>query len=79
MYDFMFCMQRDCKTCKRFKECELNDVKKRIKILISELNKRGKNISMCEILYLKVGEQMWEKVGSEYELYERLMKVWEEN
>lgn len=54
-------------------------LKKRIKILISELNKRGKNISMCEILYLKVGEQMWEKVGSEYELYERLMKVWEEN
>ena len=38
MYDFMYCMQRDCKTCKRFKECDLNDVEEKNK----DSNKRIK-------------------------------------
>lgn len=38
MYDFMYCMQRDCKMCKRFKECDLNDVEEKNK----DTNKRIK-------------------------------------
>ncbi len=54
-------------------------LKRRIKILINELNKRGKNISVSEICYIKIDDEKWEKVGSEYELYERLMKEWGAN
>lgn len=54
-------------------------LKRRIKILINELNKKGKKISTCEIRYLKIGDGMWEKVESEYELYERLIAEWEES
>ena len=53
------------------------NLRKRIKILINELNKRGKNILVSEVRYLKVDDENWEKVGSEYELYERLMQEWE--
>lgn len=54
-------------------------LRKRIKILINELNKKGKNIITCDIHYIKVDEENWERVGSEYELYERLMDEWEES
>lgn len=53
------------------------NIRKRIKILISELNKRGKKILVSEVRYLKINDENWEKVGSEYELYERLMQEWE--
>lgn len=52
-------------------------IRKRIKIMVNELNKRGKNIATCEIHYIKIGDKNWERVGSEYELYERLMNEWE--
>lgn len=52
-------------------------LKRRIKILLSELSKRGKNVSMYEVHYLKIDDNNWEKVESEYELYERLMQEWE--
>lgn len=53
------------------------NLRKRIKILISELNQKGKNILISEVRYIKVNNKKWEKIGSEYELYERLMKEWE--
>ena len=44
---------------------------------MSELKRKGKNIIVTEIHYIKIDNKKWEKVGSEYELYERLMKEWE--
>lgn len=57
----------------------LMTLRRRIKILVNELKRKRKNIAIAEIHYIKIGDGKWETVGSEYELYERLMQEWEES
>ena len=46
------CMKYDCKNCKRFKECELNDVKKKNKDSNKRAKqKRKKHLSIRSALY----------------------------
>lgn len=54
-------------------------LKRRIDILINELRKRGKDIKISKVYYLKIDENPYEKLGGDYEVYERLMKEWEES
>lgn len=54
-------------------------LKRRIDILINELRKRGKDIKISKVYYLKIDENSCEKLGGDYEVYERLMKEWEES
>lgn len=53
-------------------------LKRRIKILISELEKRGKSIQVSQIHFINIDGNGWERLGSEYEVYGRLMEEWEE-
>lgn len=54
-------------------------LKRRIDILVNELRKRGKEIKIAKIYYLKIDDERYEKISGEYELYERLMREWEES
>ena len=54
-------------------------LKRRIDILINELRKRGKDIKISKVYYLKIDENPCEKINGDYEVYERLMKEWEES
>jgi hypothetical protein len=54
-------------------------LKRRIDILINELRKRGKDIKISKMYYLKIDENPYEKLCGDYEVYERLMKEWEES
>lgn len=54
-------------------------LKRRIDIIANELRKRGKEIKIARVYYLKVDDNHYEKINGEYELYERLMKEWEES
>lgn len=54
-------------------------LRRRIRILISELSKKGKNVKTMSVHYIKIDDENWERVGSEYELYERLVEEWEES
>lgn len=54
-------------------------LKRRIDIIASELRKKGKEIKIIKIYYLKIDEKGYEKIDNEYELYERLMKEWGAN
>lgn len=54
-------------------------LKRRIDIITSELRKRGKEINIVKMYYLKINDEGYEKINSEYELYERLMKEWGAN
>lgn len=54
-------------------------LKRRIDIIVNELRKRGKEIKIAKVYYLKIDDKRYEKISSEYELYERLMREWEES
>lgn len=54
-------------------------LKRRIDILINELRKRGKDIKFSKMYYLKIDENPYEKLCGDYEVYERLMREWEES